>query len=423
TLTWIGGHTGNESDLNADLTWISPMQMPNKMFSAFGDFYHHDFKRLANGHYMVLGSDYMMKPLPTWLDVSKLAVDTAGGNRIVKTAGAFTLYKNDDNYGALVNLETINEFDKNDQLVWQWKSEDYLMPAEVFQKGLNLDTAITQQLPHLNAFWNDDKNGFVYASFKNLDRIVKIDKKTGKVVYAWGRPIENGNKVQEGFDFFRRQHGVRLMPDGSIAVFNNSDMHDSKTPAGVVIFSQPVKDKPSKIVWEYKLNYGDVAHSKSWRGGNIDVLPNGNYLVCTGALGKTFEITKDKKIVWSATAEDVNDKGEWKTTDELYRSHYSSSLYPCYFTAQTDADSINNADGSFKLRIFNTGTDPDTYFVQVTSASGAYNTTDNGVAVKPGRSCTLTIKPVTKAATGSDIEITIRSNTNTDKVRRIRVKG
>lgn len=33
-------------------------------------------------------------------------------------------------------------------------------------------------------------------------------------------------------------------------------------------------------------------------GGSVDLLPNGNMLICETAKGQFFEVTREKKVVW-----------------------------------------------------------------------------------------------------------------------------
>ena len=153
TVTSINGarDEAEERDLRGKILWQAP---PRSAFSEDSSNidppydYHHCFKRLSSGNYVVMDR----------INVSKLVPG--------------------DTMNVLVASEILRELDAKGSLVWSWSSENYFDTAEL-KKMIRSepDPAVLNPTPggHMNAFDVDEKNGFVYAGFRNVSRVIKID--------------------------------------------------------------------------------------------------------------------------------------------------------------------------------------------------------------------------------------------------------
>jgi hypothetical protein len=135
--------------------------------------------------------------------------------------------------------------------------------------------------------------------------------KGGDILFRWGNPLRYGlgdESAQRLFD----QHNVDWLPvgpDGSlrVTVFNNG----GSRPGGqgwssadeVLLPFDPKKGflremakpfGPEQAAW----SYSDPEHFLSPFISGVQRLPNGNTLICSGAEGRIFEVTADKRIVW-----------------------------------------------------------------------------------------------------------------------------
>ncbi len=262
TITALGNENGFEVDLTGRLIWKTPFKTKSKPLIPFGDFYNHDLKRLPNNHYMVIGRDNRWKKLPDEYNITKIPylgdstnwhpIQFDDGTSATEMARGYYLRKDSGGYDLLLNMGDIVEYDKNDTVVWRWSANDYLKTEDIFPKNEHLNPGIKDQDPHLNGFSVDAKNEYVYASFRKLDRIVKIEKKTGKVIYSWGAKMSSG-EAKDGANFFHKQHAPVIANNGNIVLFNNADMTNHVEPSGVVEFSQPSTDNPSKNSMEVRL--------------------------------------------------------------------------------------------------------------------------------------------------------------------------
>ena len=423
TITSIGGQNATETDLKGNTLWTTPLKPKVQAFVTFGDFYNHDFARLDNGHYMVIGSNYVWKKLPRDYGIEKLIQDSIEPKGapvqpgVIKLKGGYILNIEDNDTLALMNMGWLCEYDKTDNLVWSWKPDSYIRDIDLFPKGQKLKFPINWQEPHLNSFRMDAKGEFIYMSFRNLSRVIKLDKKAEKVVNSWGNKMASG-EARSGEGFFHHEHDANILADGTLSVFNNGDTSSKDGFSSVVNFSQPSEtDKESKVVWKFECNFDSTGVWKSVRGGNADELKNHSFLVCMGAINRVFEVTRDKQVVWNALIEQNSNNDSGWVPKPLYRAHYTSSLYPCYFTAQTNRDSLSKTNSSFTIKVFNEGTENDSYSVAVLSASKAVNEKKGSAIIQPGRSANFSISPGTVPTTSEKIEVVVTSNTNPDNKR------
>ena len=132
-------------------------------------------------------------------------------------------------------------------------------------------------------------------SFRHVDLIVILDKKTKEIVWSWG-PGE-----------IEQQHSPRMLNNGNILIYDNGLAREYTR----VIELDPIK---KEIVWEYKANPPELFFSQS--GGYAQRLPNENTLITDSESGRAFEITKKGEIVWEWFNPEINEEGKRNT---IYR--------------------------------------------------------------------------------------------------------
>lgn len=406
TITFITDQGANcdavEIDLQGNLLFKAPDD--GKVSGDSTEYYHHDFKRLVNGNYMVLSKTFK------WLAVPEAYKAKYENNK------ADTKLMNDTLF-ARIEFGTIIEYTPAGKVAWQWNSSSYLSGADIFavpnqteartpEKRLPGDTLPpkTNSDAHINAFSADDAGEYVYAGFRNISRVIKIEKKTGRVVYSWGAKTTEA-EAMDGNNFFCTQHDAQILPNGNVAVFNNNNYAAGATPHAVV-FTQPTATSKSKIDFSFTCDFDTTTPNKSIRGGNVDQLPNQHYFICMGNANKMVEVSPEKKIIWSAAVERKSRvKGE-RLQAPLYRAHFVPSLYPCYFTIQLTGNKTNEP----VLKIVNEGTETDSYIIK--TGSGLKNEIRTA-KVAPGQSVTVklavgVIKPIVTSVTNPAFSRTIK---------------
>ena len=193
------------------------------------------------------------------------------------------------------------EVTRDKELAWEWRGEDHLeelkqlLSPEGWMHVLNrahnefaFDWAHnnTCQVIGPNATYEKEKTsrekakfkpGNVFISYRSNDVIAVIEKESGRIVWAWGPGVLDG------------QHKPHMLENGNILIFDNGTLRGRSR----VIEYNPLA---GRIEWEYTGESEDPFFSNCISGAQR--LPNGNTLICEGCNSRLFEVTADKEIVW-----------------------------------------------------------------------------------------------------------------------------
>ena len=280
-----------EINYNGEVLW-----QPKDQGKASGNYteqYNHEFTRLANGHYMVLGQD-------------STAVRGLPGSR---QTGAGNKPMSEGTKPAKMQFGTLIEYDSKGNLVWAWKSSEYL--AGICRSYLKAGDDSTVIDAHVNSFYFDEKNRNIYVSFKNISRILKVKYPEGIVTADYG-----GNKDKADFC---GQNSVKYSENGYLYLYNNNSCNAAGLP-GIVVLKEPgEKGKELEKIWEYNCVTeplsADPGNKASFAtGGNVTELPDSSLFVCTSSTvyNKLFIVSRKKEILWSAFTSKFN------TTDKRW---------------------------------------------------------------------------------------------------------
>ncbi len=137
----------------------------------------------------------------------------------------------------------------------------------------------------------------------------------GELLYRWGNPRNYG--AGEDFDqSLFAQHDAQWIPPGhpgagNVLVFNNGNRRPGGEHSSVDELALPIAASgahsgfareaglafgPAQPVWSYRSE--DPTEFYSFFISGAQRLPNGNTLVCSGAQGRFFEVTREGEIVW-----------------------------------------------------------------------------------------------------------------------------
>ncbi len=239
----------------------------------------HDFQLLPNGHALLISYD--LQPV----DMSKII---SGGNPAAYVAGS-----------------VIQELDADKNVVFQWRTWDYIQIDESY---FDLTLAAFDPM-HANGL-DVDLDGNIIVSFRNISQVIKINRSTGEMMWRMGG-VKNQftfiNEHQENAPlYFSRPHDIRVLPNGNITLFDNGLDH-KPTCSRAVEYKIDEQNKTATLVWEYihpNKVYGPMQ-------GSVQRLSNGNTMVCWGNAPKlniknpsATEVTSDGKIVFEMLFED-----------------------------------------------------------------------------------------------------------------------
>jgi hypothetical protein len=236
----------------------------NSAFQAIDTFFtndDHEFRFLPNGNAIFLGRD------TTITDLSSI--------------------------GGLANAKVVSsrimEVSKNHELVFEWRSKDHFQVQDAIHE--TIEGADVIDAFHANSI-DLDQDGNILLSSRSLDAVLKIDHKTGEVLWQWGGSHDNftWNDTLK----FSGQHDVRRLANGHITVFDNGNFRPVQFSRAVEYILDE-ENKTATKVWEFRRSPKVYAPAM----GSVQRLSNGNTLIGWGLGSDTMltEVTADGAIV------------------------------------------------------------------------------------------------------------------------------
>ena len=167
---------------------------------------------------------------------------------------------------------------KKGEVKWKWSTFDIQKPVDVPIKEMDGDWG------HANSF-DFDEDGNLIISYRDWNQIWKIDIKTGKRVWVLGY---HGDFEIEDLAF-SGQHAVHKNPQGDYMIIDNGrDRRQTR------VVSYRLNDNKAEQV--VTINLPDDLYTDKM--GNVETLPNGNYLVCSPRSRSILVLNPSGEIVY-----------------------------------------------------------------------------------------------------------------------------
>lgn len=314
---WAGGGGATVEILTWENELLHSFTLNDSLFRL-----HHDVAPLPNGNILMI----------TWAKKTREEAIAAGRNP--------ALLAEDELWS-----EAVLEWDPAaDSIVWEWHLWDHLIQdydARQANYGvvadhpelvdINYDTHDGHpDWLHINAIGYNPVLDQLVLSVPYFDEIWVVDHSTttaeaashaggragrgGDLLYRWGNPATYRRGTAEDQTLFF-QHDIhwshpQAQPGdpafGQLAVFNNRVSPDSSTAN---LFLPPFDADD----WSYTLDdgaFGPVGFKEtrfhpsgrlqavSASVSSVQILTNGNWLICAGRWGYTYELTPDNSVVW-----------------------------------------------------------------------------------------------------------------------------
>ncbi len=387
TITFLDNTDCSNISLDGQLLWQGPND--GKVSGASNEFYHHDFKKMDDGTFMV--SSYQYEQQPNYFD---------------------------PNVSTNVRYNTLIQYDQQGKVLWSWNEKDHISRETLFRGASSMAT--TLEGTHLNGFAYDTATNTIVMSCRNNSNILRIDKATGNVIFDLSN-YTAGYKKRKAEAFTNMQHGPSLLPDGEILIYNNNVPDDTTkmiTFPEVIILKENGNDGKPVITWKYECRFEDD-YPKGLKGkeGYAVLLPDKNILVCLGGGNHTFEVTPQKEIVWHAKHFKFDTKTKEWVGFNNYRNNAASSLYPSYFTLQHIYKKKQNSN-MLNFKINNEGSETDQYEINVVINIKVMTQYMQKVTVDAKKSATISIPldDEIKDIKSVSIVVTPKSNSNYSKI-------
>jgi len=302
TLTMLLGTQAFEISYSGIILWKAPNT--GQVSGDSTEYYNHEFTKLTNGRYMVLGNARTYWRPPTSLKDNPIFNADTASRKLQMLFG------------------TLMEYDKAGSLVWAWNSSNYFLESDInYCDPFNDHTdphARDIVDTHVNAFYFDEKNKNIYTGYKIINRIVKLKYPEGNVNNVYGKIYKSGQF--EGEDIFCGQHSICKSRNGNLILFDNHTC-DKSVRSRVIILKEPDINNGVKIIWEYTCPFDDTETVQNVKGGNVVELADSSLFVCMGvAYSKLFIVTMDKNILWSAIPEVWSEAEKKWNVNSQYRS-------------------------------------------------------------------------------------------------------
>ena len=326
TITFLLDQQAYEINYDGDILWKGPntgVVSGNRV-----EHYHHEFTRLANGHYMVLGDEHVLWQLRPSNDSALMREDKVVWD------------KTNNTLSQKMTFGTLIEYDEHSNVVWSWKSSGYFKTSDLYTR--KTPTGLYDIDTHENSFFFDEKDKAVYISFRNISRVVKVSYPDGKVIGVYGSIFQPGQTSNDK-GLFCYQHSCRRSQSGYLYLFDNNSCNPGSFPE-ILMMKEPSSDKEKiSTVWDFECNNEVRSDRKQTgdqytTGGNVIELPGSALFVsmCSG-YSQLFIVNMEKKVLWSAIPE------KWDANEKSWQG-----------TTQYRASMINNRSELDKL-VFNTG--------------------------------------------------------------------
>ena len=221
----------------------------------------HDFQLLPNGHALMLCYDTRT------IDMSKIV---EGGQPNAQIDGA-----------------VIQELDVYKNVVFQWRSWDYIPITDSYQDL----TKNKFDYIHVNSVEFDPSDGNIILSCRETSEVIKISRATGDIIWRMGGKHNEFTFLNEHEEnaprYFKVQHDARKHPEGTLTMFDNgADKKDMSRPySRGVEYSIDEVNMTATLIWEFRHDPNIIALS----GGNVDRLENGNTTIRWGDAAKQGE--------------------------------------------------------------------------------------------------------------------------------------
>lgn len=333
----IANSNAIEFDRDGNVLWTAPESWLGKESGL--ENYHHDFRKLNKGTYMVMSQ----KEADVYIDTTNKYINDALKVEMRNPEKGNLNYR--EAFG------TIIEYSEKGEVVWTWSSKDFLS-ARIYD-GWNPMPA------HSNAFYFDEINNHLYYGFRNINSIIKVEYPSGKVLASFGAKLSNNHKVMAE-NTFALQHSVELRKNGDLLIFNNDSADIEQVQSSLLILNEQLT-KQDKIVKQISCAIDNQDSGKALKYGSAEELPDGKLLLGIGGTGRAviLDPSKDYAVVQDLSLK-IYELKNWVPL-VFYRCHYSPSMYPCYFSVKTSVKGID---------IVNEGSEPDEYNVHVSFKEG-----------------------------------------------------
>ena len=274
SLGFAGGTAIAEIDLTGKLLWRIDLDKQEKTENQI---IHHDVLMDKRGYIHTL---YRPRKIVDMAEFGGFGTDTLGGDGILVL----------DTTGR--EIQKWNVWDH-----WDLKKDPYV-------KRFAYDRF------HMNSLTFDKDSNYL-VSVAVEDQVWKINSKTGKIMWKFGK---NGDFKMDTTSWFSFQHSINVNPRGELMLFDNSLIRKESRGISFVLDTATMTATTRIIAPLPKSKYTS-------RMGSSYLLSNGNLLQTSAKTGTVMVTTETGKILWELHASYVPYRAEY-VPEEFWKKYF-----------------------------------------------------------------------------------------------------
>jgi hypothetical protein len=192
------------------------------------------------------------------------------------------------------------------EVLLEWSAADHVEMTDTYSEMVpdaaatedEIDDDGSERAPfdwfHVNSV-AEGPDGTLLVSARNTHAVYAVDRATGEVRWTLGGRSSDFPMTDE--TRFAWQHDARLLPDGTISLFDNEAAPPVGDASRALVLDVDEAAGEATLVRELTHPDGVLAGSQ----GNTQVLDGGNTVVGWGSEGRVSEFTADGEMVFDAT--------------------------------------------------------------------------------------------------------------------------
>ena len=178
------------------------------------------------------------------------------------------------------------------EVLFEWHSLEHVALEESYWKPKE-DQEDSFDYFHINSIDVYD-DGHLLISARRTSTVYKVDRKTGEVVWRLGGKESNFDMGPGTITDY--QHDARRHPDGTITIFDNSNVNKDVQSRGIVL---RLNEDAMTATLLREHTHPDTVFSDTQ--GNVQILPNGNVFMGWGSEPYFSEFSHDGKLLFDAS--------------------------------------------------------------------------------------------------------------------------
>lgn len=286
TITFLSEGNAYHINRDADILWKAPDD--GRVSGEKRENYHHSFEWLDNGNYLVLGNQIK--------ELEKV--------------------NNKDTVDRKIEFTTIIEYNKNKDVIWSWKMLDFF-PLDLLAN--EKDNTIYNTHCNSISFLEDRKK--IILGFRDISRIIIIDKTTGKILESYGKKLNKNDTTVIETSLFSYPHDAKFLNEYKISILNNNDCKNGKISSYDIY---QISKSSIKILFSFPFNYDSFGKGKSHKLGNAQIITKNNFLINHGAENRITDLL-NKSPIWDLSIKKNYGNSGWSEFP-IYRIFFIKTL-------------------------------------------------------------------------------------------------